>query len=126
MKVIRKLAGVTGVPTTCSHARDNLIDTFQFETPDSVKNEQVSVITDVNFAGRKPESEKRKRDGDNNSHDHRRRCNRNLPKGSCRFCPNSTSHYTTECYMTIRQQKGLPNGWQWCLVHKKGTHYDHK
>ena len=21
---------------------------------------------------------------------------------------------------------GLPSGWQWCTVHKKGTHYEHK
>ena len=21
---------------------------------------------------------------------------------------------------------GLPNGYQWCTLHKKGTHYDHK
>ena len=27
--------------------------------------------------------------------------------------------------MTIRKQMGLPSGWQWCTVHKKGTHYDH-
>ena len=126
MKAMRKLAGATGVPTTYSHARDNLIDTFQFETPDSAKNEQVpsAPITDANFAGGKPEPEKRKRDSDKDYRNSRRRRNRNLPKGSCKYCPNSTSHYTTECYVTIRKQKGLPNGWQWCLVHKKGTHYD--
>ena len=126
MKAMRKLAGATGVPTTYTHARDNLIDTFQFETPDDAKKEQALTTTGANFAGRKPEPEKRKREDDKDNRNRRRRRNRNLPKGSCKNCPNSTSHYTNECYITIREQKGLPNGWQWCLVHAKGTHYDHK
>ena len=48
-----------------------------------------------------------------------------MPKGSCKNCPESTSHYTNECYITTREKMGLPPGWQWCLFHKRGTHYEH-
>ena len=118
---LRRKAGVSGVPTTFATLQDNLIDTFQFETPDDVKTEKPSPTIDAKRAGSQ-DHDKRRREGD----DRNPRKRRKLPKGSCKYCPNSTSHYTSECYVTIREQLGLPNGWQWCTVHKKGTHYEHK
>ena len=120
---MRKIAGASGVPTTFAQAKDNLIDTFQFETPDSQKTEKLSATVDANRADNQNGQRKRRGDNDQRSQQRKRR---KLPKGSCKHCPESTTHYTSECYVTIREQMGLPGGWQWCTVHKKGTHYDHK
>ena len=121
---MRKIAGATGIPTPFLKVKDNLLDTFQFETPDDAKSEKVP----ANAANTQPGPQRRKRGNNNNNNndDKRNRKRRKLPKGSCKYCPEATSHYTSECYMTIREQMGLPNGWQWCLVHKKGIHYEHK
>ena len=120
---MRRIAGASGVPTIFAKAKDNLIDTFQFETPDSVKTEKSPSTVDVSLAENQAQPQKRRRTGSDPRNNPRRR--RVWPKGSCKYCPESTSHSTSECYMTIRKQMGLPSGWQWCTAHKKGTHYDH-
>ena len=117
----RTTAGRTKIPTTFEDAKDQLMDAFDFEIPDDEKCEQPPTIS-ANYAG------KRRQPGtnDNNFNNGKgKRRRRNLPKGSCTNCPESTSHYTRECYLTIREKMGLPPGFQWCLYHKKGTHYEH-
>ena len=121
---MRRIAGASGVPTVFAKAKDNLIDTFQFETPDDVKTEKLPSTVDANIAENQNQRQKRRRpDSEPRTNSRKRRV---LPKGSCKYCPESTTHFTSECYMTIREQMGLPSGWQWCTVHKKGTHYDHR
>ena len=119
---MRKIAGASGTPTSFADVKDNLIDTFQFETPDSEKTEKLSPTVDANLADNQYGNAKRRGDADRSNPNKRRK----LPKGSCKHCPESTSHYTSECYVTTRKKMGLPVGWKWCTVHKKGTHYDHK
>ena len=122
LSAMRKIAGASGIPTSFVKVKDNLIDTFQFETPDSVKTEKLPETIDANRADNQSGTWKRRGDGDHNNSNKRRK----LPKGSCKHCTESTSHYTSECYVTVRKHMGLPTGWKWCTVHKKGTHYDHK
>ena len=86
------------------------------------KTEKLPEIIDANRADNQSGTGKRRGDGSQNNPNKRRK----LPKGSCKYCPESTSHYTSECYVTVRKNMGLPTGWKWCTVHKKGTHYDHK
>ena len=125
---LRRVAGVSGVPTKFAHASDHLVDTFDFEIPDSAKTETTSEPNvPVNSATTEPP--KRERDAlaatANDDQPSTKRKRKTFPKGSCKNCPNSTSHTTPYCYKTRRRKMGLPKGWSWCTKHKFGTHYDH-
>ena len=121
MTEMRKIAGTSGKPTNFVEARETLIDIFDFEIPSAEKTEKLPTVS-ANIARDDRDKDKRKRD---ENFRQKRRSRAPLPKGSCKHCPNSTSHHTSECYVTIRKQMGLPNGWQWCTRHEKGTHYEH-
>ena len=127
---MRKKSDTSGIPTTFIEVKEHLIDIFDFEVPSTSKTETAPASTiSANQAGSDPGPDKRgwsaanDYDNDNNP---RKRIRRTFPKGSCKYCPESTNHETATCYMTTRKKMGLPKGWQWCLYHKKGTHYEHK
>ena len=116
---LRRKAGTSGSPTTFNCLKDSLTDTFIFEVPDSKKTEKPTPIP-VNFAGNgKPGA------GNDSENPKKRRRKRKFPKGSCPRCPESTTHTGEYCYKTVRERMGLPPGWQWCLQHKEGIHYEH-
>ena len=125
---LRRVAGVSGVPTTYAKAYDYLVDTFDFEIPDSAKTMTAVPKVPANFGGTQPPA-KRKIGNDkprvDQDDDKPKRKRKSFPKGSCVNCPESTSHTTPYCYKTRRKKMGLPNGWKWCTKHRFGTHYDH-
>ena len=113
---MRKDAGISKVPTKYDDAVDTLTDTFDFEIPIEDKNEKAPKVR-VNYAG------KRKTE---NGKGHNKRNKRVFEKGSCTHHPEATDHTTDYCWITKRERKGLPPGFQWCTVHDKGIHYEHK
>ena len=113
-------ASKSGIETTFSVAKTQLIDTFRYDVPDSVKTEKTKQKeVDANLAKKL------------HDHDDRKPLKRRpqktrgiFPKGSCKHHPESISHTTDHCYIEIRNKKGLPPGEKWCEVHTRGTHYD--
>ena len=121
---LRRKAGTSGIPTTFKSLQDVLLDTFQYEIPASDKLEKPPEIN-ANYAGNDP-NKKRGAGGDNDGSRKRGRWRRPVfPKGSCKWCPEDTDHTTDRCWRKAREKKGLPKGFEWCSVHKKGVHYEH-
>ena len=116
---LRSKAGKSKKPTTYVDACDALIDAFQFEVPDDCKTEKPSVR--AAYAGKSP-----KRTNGSGAQQPGKRPKRVFPKGSCKHCPEAIDHTTKFCYVEKRNKKGCPEGWQWCLVHVKGIHYEHE
>ena len=121
---MRHKAGVSGTPTTYEHAKDHLIDTFEFEIPNEDKKEQPTTDVTAGYAAgpgagsggkRKPLNPKGRP----------KRPKRTFPKGSCAHCPDATDHTTQFCYIEKRKKKGLPTGFQWCTSHPRALHYEH-
>ena len=113
VREMRKIAGASGRPTLFADAKDNLLDTFQFEVPDAHKNEKPPTTTiDANLAGNQQYSGKRRRNDGGQQPFKRGRRNTfgTHPKGSCKNCPQSTTHTTETCYITTREKMGLSNG----------------
>ena len=122
---MRKKAGTSGTPTTFIEAKEQLIDIFDFEVPITAKTEKdPAPPVPAKQAGADPDPNRKRRPGPNDKTP-RKRARRTFPKGSCKYCPEATNHDTSTCYMTTRERMGLPAGYQWCLYHKKGTHYEH-
>ena len=84
VKEMRKIAGVSGKPTTFAAAKDCLLDTFHYEIPDGHKIEKQPPTIDANFAGTQQYSGKRRRNGGGQQHYKRGRRNTygTHPKGS--------------------------------------------
>ena len=123
---MRRVAGATGTPTSFDKAKDNLIDTFDFEVPASAKTEKPLSNVSVNLAGNQfGNSNSGKYNGKQRQKPSKKKAKRVFPKGSCANCPNATDHTTPYCYLTKRKNKGLPPGWKWCTTHKNSLHYDH-
>ena len=119
---LRRKAGTTGKPTTFTQMQDALVDTFDFEVPDDVKTGKAPKVP-VNLAG----NGDGRRSGDGSGGPKKRKWTRPVfPKGSCTRCPEATDHTTKRCWLNIRDKKGLPPGFKWCLAHPKGIHYDHQ
>ena len=121
---MRRVAGASGIPTSFSKAKDNLIDTFEFELPISAKQEKVKPTIPAKYAG---DASKKRGRGKQNQHNKgdSQKPKRVFEKGSCKHCPHATDHTTKYCFKEKRIRKGLPPGWQWCTVHKNALHYDH-
>ena len=116
---LRRFAGTSGNPTTFLQLQDCLTDTFDFEVPDKDKNETPPPAIPANSANTP-------RGGDEPPARKKTRYTRKVfPKGSCTNHPDATNHTTARCWITVRKKKGLPAGFQWCLIHKTGIHYDH-
>ena len=110
----------TGIETTFTVAKTQLIDTYRYDVPDSAKTEKKKPThIDANLL-------KNADDGNNNNSPRRRpqRRRHTFKKGSCKHHPDATDHTTSHCYLEIRAKKGLPAGEKWCDVHARGTHYD--
>ena len=126
LATMRTLAGRSGQPTTFTNFQDFLTDTFDFEIPAKDKKE---VLADVPAnAANAGDPLKRRNPGENDDSPHKKRkryTRKVFPKGSCDNHPEATDHTTKRCWITIRNQKGLPKGFQWCLFHDKGVHYEH-
>ena len=120
---MRQVAGTTGVATTFAHAKDTLIDVFQFEIPDKDKNEKIPNKIRAGYAGSGPQKRKT---GGRQQRRSSGRPRREFAKGSCKHHPQATDHTTSHCFITKRNIKGLPPGWAWCSLHTKSLHYDHE
>ena len=122
---MRRVAGATGTPTLFAKAKDNLIDTFDFEVPASAKTEKPLSTVSAKVAGNHFGKSNPDKYTGKQRQKFRKKAKRVFPKGSCANCPDATDHTTPYCYITKRQNKGLPPGWKWCTAHKHSLHYDH-
>lgn len=126
---LRRVAGTSGIPTSLIKLQDMLVDTFDFEIPDTDKSEKPAVVpanaANSNGDRKRGHNDGNQDNGDGNPGKKGRWQRRKFPKGSCENCPEATNHTTKFCWKTIRKRKGLPAGYQWCTMHKKGIHYEH-
>ena len=121
---LRRKAGTSGTPTTFTQMQDALTDTFDFEVPEDAKIEKPPKVL-ANSAN--SDIRRRPKVGDDEQPKKRGKWKRPVfPKGSCTRCPEATDHTTKRCWLNVRDRKGLPPGFQWCLLHTKGIHYEHQ
>ena len=107
-------------------AKAKLTDAYRYDVPDSEKTEKPPAAVSANFtpalpgSNKPPTVPKRKREDGPPT----KRKRRSFPRGSCKNCPDSTTHTTKFCYKDKRLQKGLPISEQWCTVHTESAHWD--
>ena len=105
---MRRTAGVSRTPTTFVQAKEHLIDTFDFEIPDSCKTAKVetpsisiNLATDASGGKRKPSYANGKL----------KRTRRTFPPGSCIHCPQATDHTTPFCALHRKTQTKGTSRW---------------
>ena len=93
---LRQEAGSSGKRTPFQKFKDVLSDTFDFEIPDSDKNEDPPTIP-TNYAG-DPNKKRGHPNGSEGRQKKRKRWERPVfPKGSCKHHPEATDHTTERC-----------------------------
>ena len=105
---MRVEARKSNVETTFESAKQQLIDAFSYDVPDSDKNEKKLSEVPISFtpatSHHKTDSSKHKRGDERASR--RQLVRRIFPKGSCKNCPDSTSHTSKYCY---KDKRAKPN-----------------
>jgi hypothetical protein len=125
IKILRRKAGKEQRSITYEEVKNAITDTFKYDLNDKDKQEPENTPVIVAYAPSKPTGKTPLTPTGTNPKavpNKRRR----FPKGSCDRCPESTTHTRSYCYKDKRDQIGLVAGERWCVVHKKGIHYDSK
>lgn len=117
------------VETTFKVAKARLSDAYRYDVPDSAKTEKPPTAILANFTpagavppGRNNNQSRWKRKREEGPPPRRKR--RSFPAGSCKNCPDSTSHTIDYCYKVKRKEKRLPVAEQWCTSHTESAHWD--